>query len=110
LITGVIQGRELVMYDLTPQQYDSLIKLTAALCTIFPNLPCEYPQSSDGKLLTEKLPDDQLATFRGLIGHYHIQANKTDPGPALQWDRLINESKRRIAGSQPRRTPAAASR
>lgn len=105
LISGVIQGRELVMYDLTPQQYDSLIKLTAALCTIFPNLPCDYPRTADGDLLTEKLPDDQLASFQGIIGHYHIQENKTDPGPALQWDRLINEARRLIA-RPPSHSPA----
>src|SRR5690606_19455249 len=27
-IVGFVQGRELAQYDLTPQQYDSLIKLT----------------------------------------------------------------------------------
>ena len=23
------------------------------------------------------------------MGHYHIQTNKDDPGPALQWDYVI---------------------
>lgn len=95
-IRGVIQGRELWMYDLTPQQYDSLIKLTAALCTVFPGIPCDYPRDSAGNLVVEKLPDDRLATYHGLLGHYHIQSNKTDPGPAIQWDRLVAEARRRI--------------
>jgi len=35
------------------------------------------------------IPDDQLAAYHGLLGHYHVQDNKTDPGPAFQWDRVI---------------------
>src|SRR5207244_3145318 len=42
-VVGVIQGREYRMYDLTPQQYDSLIKLTATLCTVLPKINCDYP-------------------------------------------------------------------
>src|SRR6185312_7247347 len=38
-ITGSIQGRRLRQYDLTPEQYSSLIKLTATLCTLFPKIP-----------------------------------------------------------------------
>jgi hypothetical protein len=40
-------------------------------------------------LITRKLADRELANYRGLLGHYHIQENKFDPGPALQWSRLI---------------------
>ena len=32
-VRGVVQGQELVQYDLTPEQYAALIKLTAALAT-----------------------------------------------------------------------------
>ena len=24
------------------------------------------------------------------MGHYHVQTNKSDPGPAFQWDLVIN--------------------
>lgn len=100
-IRGVIQGRELWMYDLTPQQYDSLIKLTAALCTIFPGITCDYPRDAEGRLITAKLPDEELKTLRGVIGHYHMQDNKTDPGPALQWDLVIDGARRKL-GPRPR--------
>lgn len=96
VVCGEVQGQRLWMYDLTPQQYDSLIKLTAALCTIFPEIPCDYPRDAAGNLVLEKLPDDRLAAYHGLLGHYHIQSNKTDPGPALQWDRLIRQARRQI--------------
>ena len=89
-ITGQIQGENLRMYDLTPQQYDSLIKLTATLCSTFPKITCDYPRGSDGKLITRRLPDAQLAGYQGILGHYHVQTDKTDPGPALQWDTVID--------------------
>jgi N-acetyl-anhydromuramyl-L-alanine amidase AmpD len=94
-VVGVIQGRELRQYDLTPQQYDSLTRLTAAMCAIFPRLPCDMPRDENGQPLTGKLPDEQLASYRGLLGHYHIQENKTDPGPAFDWERVLSGARRR---------------
>ncbi|MEM8679214.1 MAG: peptidoglycan recognition family protein [Planctomycetota bacterium] len=90
LVKGVVQGQELVQYDLTPQQYDSLIKLTATLCRIFPKLECKYPQDESGQLIPHKLEDDAWTRYRGILGHYHVQQNKVDPGPAFQWDRVVD--------------------
>ena len=47
-----------------------------------------------GQLITKKLPDDVLADYGGVLGHYHIQTNKTDPGPALQWDYVIENARK----------------
>ena len=85
-IVGTIQGKRLEQYDFTPQQYDALARLTATLCTVFPKLRCDFPRDAMGALLNHKLPDDQLARYQGLLGHYHIQTNKVDPGPAFQWE------------------------
>lgn len=79
LIQGRIQNSDLLMYDLTPQQYHSLRQLTRTLGAIFPKITMDYPRGEDGRLLTTKLPDDQLASYQGILGHYHIQENKTDP-------------------------------
>ena len=88
-IVGQVQGHTLQQYDLTPQQYQSLIHLTATLCTVFPKMRCDYPRDGDHHLITHKLPEEQLEKYQGVLGHYHIQAGKSDPGPALQWDYLI---------------------
>jgi N-acetylmuramoyl-L-alanine amidase len=93
-IKGKIQGGDLVQYDLTPQQYESLAKLTAALCRIFPKLTLGYPKDASGNLIRTKLPDEELNNYQGLLGHYHIQSNKTDPGPAFQWDKLLTDTKK----------------
>jgi hypothetical protein len=93
-VTGELQGEELCQYDFTPQQYRALARLTAALCTVLPAIRCEYPRDASGKLADRKLPDAQLKDYHGVLGHYHIQAEKSDPGPALQWDYVIGEARR----------------
>jgi N-acetyl-anhydromuramyl-L-alanine amidase AmpD len=89
-VRGVVQGKELVQYDFTPEQYAALIKLTATLAKIFPKITLDYPRDHRGQLVPHKLTDAELARYHGVLGHYHIQTNKTDPGPALQWDKLID--------------------
>ena len=91
---GVIQGQTLEQYDLTPEQYKALIRLTATLCRLFPKLTCDYPRDASGKLIPGKLPDPALAQYHGVLGHYHVQTNKIDPGPAFQWDKVINGARR----------------
>ncbi|MEM7313730.1 MAG: peptidoglycan recognition family protein, partial [Planctomycetota bacterium] len=93
-VTGTIQGEELVQYDLTPEQYRSLVKLTATLCRVFPRIQCDYPRDEEGKLIPRKLSDERLKKYEGILGHYHVQSNKTDPGPAFQWEKLIDESRK----------------
>ncbi|MFM9994878.1 MAG: N-acetylmuramoyl-L-alanine amidase [Phycisphaerales bacterium] len=95
-IRGVINGSDLRQYDLTPEQYDSLIRLTAALCTALPGIRCDYPRDAAGSVIPSKLSDDELASYSGLLGHWHVQENKTDPGPAFQWDRVIAGARRRM--------------
>ena len=92
-VRGVIQGEDLIQYDFTPEQYAALTKLTAALCRIFPKLNCAYPVDAAGKLIPHKLPHDQLQNYHGVLGHYHIQTDKDDPGPAFNWERVIGGAK-----------------
>ncbi len=100
-IVGTINGHELRQYDFTPEQYRSLIHLTAALCNIFPRIKCDFPRDPSGKLIRDKLPDEELENYSGVLGHFHIQENKVDPGPAFQWDRLIREAREVADGSRP---------
>ncbi len=93
-VKGNIQGRDLTQYDFTPQQYAALVKLTATLCKVFPKIQCRYPTDDAGKLITHKLPDDELRRYEGVLGHYHIQTDKVDPGPAFNWDYVIDHARR----------------
>lgn len=92
-VVGAVQGRTLAQYDYTPEQYKALAHLTAALTQVLPKINCDYPRDAEGKLITRKLGDEQLNNYQGVLGHYHIQTNKTDPGPALDWDKLMNTAR-----------------
>ena len=38
----------------------------------------------------------QFKAFGGVIGHFHIQTNKVDPGPAFDWDGVIGGARREL--------------
>jgi N-acetyl-anhydromuramyl-L-alanine amidase AmpD len=99
-VHGNIQGKDLVQYDFTREQYAALTRLTATLCKVFPKIKCEYPRDAQGKLIPHKLTDEDLDAYQGVMGHYHIQTNKTDPGPAFQWDRVIGGARRLLNDSR----------
>jgi len=105
-VRGTIQGQDLQQYDYTPQQYAALTRLTAALCRIFPRLKCAYPVDAAGALIPHKLPDEELARYQGVLGHYHIQTNKVDPGPALNWERVIGGARQLLGGGPNWTNPA----
>lgn len=95
-VSGRIQNRDLIQYDFTPEQYAALTKLTAALCAVFPKLKCDYPRDADGNLLRTKLPDADLEAYQGILGHFHIQENKVDPGPAFRWDEVVGDARKML--------------
>ncbi len=91
-VQGKVQEAELVQYDFTPEQYAALIRLTATLCRVFPRMKCDFPREADGSVVTHQLPEAERAAFAGILGHWHIQANKVDPGPAFDWEQLVRGS------------------
>jgi N-acetylmuramoyl-L-alanine amidase len=91
LVAGTINGRDLNQYDLTPEQYKALIKLTATLTKVFPKMELDYPRDENGEHIPGVLTEAQAAEFQGLLGHYHVIKSKIDPGPAFQWDYLLDE-------------------
>ena len=97
LVLGTVQGRSLQQFDFTDGQYQALIRLTATLCKLFPRIVCDYPHDASGALVRAKLADSELLTYHGILGHYHVQTNKVDPGPAFQWDRLITGARELMA-------------
>jgi len=104
MIHGRVQGQELAQYDYTPEQYRALVHLTAALCRVFPRITCDYPRDASGRLVDKKLPDDELKEYHGVLGHFHVQTNKVDPGPAFQWNEVINGARAlmREASAEPK--------
>ena len=101
-VRGMVQGKELAQYDFTPEQYRALIKLTATLCQVLPKIKCDYPRDAAGDLIRHKLPDEELSHYQGVMGHFHIQTNKVDPGPAFQWDYVIKSARRLMRPCRPK--------
>lgn len=97
-VTGTANGRQLIQPDFTPEQYDALIKLTAALCTVLPGIDCDHPRDERGRPLTRVLTDDEFDAYRGLLGHQHVQDNKSDPGPAFDWSRVVDGARSILRG------------
>jgi N-acetyl-anhydromuramyl-L-alanine amidase AmpD len=95
-VEGDIQGQRLMQYDLTDEQYDSLIRLTATLCQALPRIEPDYPRDERGALRTSLLTDEEVAAFSGVIGHYHVSSVKVDPGPAFDWERLMDGVQREL--------------
>jgi N-acetyl-anhydromuramyl-L-alanine amidase AmpD len=93
-VVGAIHGRELHQYDLTPAQYESLVKLTATLGRVLPKIRLEAPRDAAGHVRTNVLTPDELADFHGIVGHYHITTGKVDPGPAFDWERVLKGARR----------------
>ncbi len=100
-VLGRVHGLLLVQYDLTGPQYDALIKLTAALCRTFPNLEPRYPTDARGRPRTDLLLPAERSAFRGILGHYHLTADKIDPGPAFDWVRLLAGVRAELSGPAP---------
>ena len=87
------------MYDYTPEQYDTLVKLSAKLCELFPRMQPDGPRNESGELMRGVLSDEQFAEFGGILGHHHVQRNKVDPGVAFDWERFIGRVQQRLAGN-----------
>lgn len=92
-VLGRIQDTELLQFDFTPEQYAALARLTAALHQIFPKLPLDAPRDAAGKVVSQALSAGELGRYQGLLGHYHVQTNKVDPGPAFDWERLLDAAR-----------------
>jgi hypothetical protein len=78
-VTCRVHGVQFLAYDFTEAQYAAMIRLAGALSRIF-DIPPVSPQLGGAPLWTVI---DRPRAFNGFIGHFHISANKWDPGP---WD------------------------
>lgn len=85
-IRDAIHGRLLEQVDFTPEQYDSLVALTAALCRTFPGIRPDAPRDGAGRVRSDALSERELVRFGGILGHQHVTERKVDPGPAFDWD------------------------
>jgi hypothetical protein len=96
-LRGEINGEAWEMYDFTPEQYDSLVRLTATLAEVFPRLRPGAPRDDSGAIRTDVLSDEDFAAFAGVLGHWHVTSSKRDPGPGFDWERFLREVRAELA-------------
>lgn len=97
VVRGEIQGEPLLQYDFTPEQYESLVRLTATLCRVFPKMTPDVPRDATGTVLQRALSPAEFAASCGILGHFHVTSAKTDPGPAFDWERFITKIRQALA-------------
>ena len=85
-----VRGRAISVTMRTPGHDDELAAgflltegLVHARADISNIEPCV--RNEHGNLITHALSPAEYENYRGLLGHYHVQENKQDPGPAFQW-------------------------
>lgn len=100
-IRGLAQGEELEQFDFTREQYESLAKLAAALCAVFPRIEPDAPRDAQGRVRTDVLSPEEFEGFHGILGHLHVQANKQDPGPAFDWEGFLEGVRSHLDGQPP---------
>lgn len=104
-ISGMIQGAMYEMYDFTPQQYQALAKLLAAHAQLFPAIKLDAPRDGNGKVITTVMTPTDFSAFHGVVGHWHVNVDKIDPGPALNWDWLFGEARKILNATETQPEP-----
>jgi N-acetylmuramoyl-L-alanine amidase len=93
-IEGLAQGVMHVQYDYTDEQYLALSHLTASLHRILPRIELQVPRDVEGAVESSVLSAEQQDAMHGLVGHQHVSGAKTDPGPAFDWERVLERVSR----------------
>jgi N-acetylmuramoyl-L-alanine amidase len=77
-----IRRRDVTMLSFTPEQDWSATLLVEHLCSTL-RLPRQVPTNPDGSLMRRQMTEEELASYRGVLGHYHCHLTKNDPGTML---------------------------
>ncbi len=84
-----INGAKVRAFGYTEAQYKSLGALVRTLANVFPALQKVGGLDADGNVINRVL--DAPESVRGIVGHWHTEADRWDPGPGFDWARLAKE-------------------
>jgi len=83
-----IQGAKLRAWGYTDPQYNALIQILKELTNRFKNLKAQYPVDAKGDVISRVLDDPP--GFNGFMAHWHWEAQRWDPGPGFDWQRVFH--------------------
>ncbi|MSQ81476.1 MAG: hypothetical protein EXR77_00965 [Myxococcales bacterium] len=89
---ATINGEPWRSIGYTDAQYDALVKLLRGLKQLFSKIVLMPPIGPDKQVLMEQTEIDLEKC--GIFGHFHLNAQKIDPGPGFEWTRLIADLNR----------------
>ncbi len=89
---ATINGEPWRSLGYTDAQYDALVKLLRGLKQRFTKIQLMPPIGPDKQVMLEQTEIDLEKC--GLFGHFHLNAQKIDPGPGFEWTRLIADLNR----------------
>ncbi|MEC8025251.1 MAG: N-acetylmuramoyl-L-alanine amidase [Myxococcota bacterium] len=84
-----IQNSRIRAWGYTPIQYESLILLLKLFVREL-DMKKTYPMTPDGKVIPHLLADEDTKKLHGFIGHWHLDDQRWDPGPAFDWERVLS--------------------
>lgn len=77
-----LRGKVHTFLDFTPAQYATLGEWLDEVLARW-KLPRAIPREKSGEWMRRQMTRAELATFRGVMGHFHCHHSKLDPGPRL---------------------------
>jgi len=83
-----INGAKVRSWGYTDPQYNALIQVLKELTNRFTNLKAQYPVDAKGDVVGRVLDDFQ--GFNGFMAHWHVEAQRWDPGPGFDWQRVFH--------------------
>jgi N-acetyl-anhydromuramyl-L-alanine amidase AmpD len=87
--TAEINGSQYRSWTYTEEQYRSLVALLRVLVEDLQVQPV-FPVDETGAIVGTVLDTDPKE-FHGILCHWHVQAEKWDPGPGLDWERILRD-------------------
>ncbi|HRE90328.1 MAG TPA: N-acetylmuramoyl-L-alanine amidase [Myxococcota bacterium] len=84
-----INGARVRAYGYTEPQYEALGSLARLLANVFPALKRVGALDEQGEVREQAFDVPQLES--GILGHWHLESNRWDPGPGFEWQRLVSE-------------------
>lgn len=65
-----------------PVQLGAALALADSLCSALP-IPKRLPTDSAGRLLLGTMTPREVRNYRGVLGHFHVSEDKSDPGTEI---------------------------
>jgi hypothetical protein len=82
-----INGAHIRSYGPTPAAMESVVLVSSALMSAYPAIPRSVASTFEGRPIMGIAHEPRLY---GLVGHYHWDAQRLDPGPGFDWQGLVN--------------------